>query len=138
MAARNFDIATGAEDWAAPGREVECPVTEPGEAEFIEKYGSLTRRQQMYIRVNGWTFSAVWGSGTYCTGARAAGLMSEPPPCSPDAEIAVWRGDGGMIDLHGDSVEGWVLPASLEAAIAAAEQDDEDGIRAALVAREDD
>jgi len=139
MAVENFDIATAATDWAAPGREVECPVESPGEADFIKKYGPLTVRQQMYIRVNGWTFSAVWGTGTYCTGARLDGAGSKPLPCSPDAEIAVWRGDSGdLIELHGDSVEGWVAPASLEAAIGAAEQDDEAAIRAALVRREDD
>jgi hypothetical protein len=87
----------------------------------------------MMLTVNGWTFSAIWGFGTYCTGARREGFVDEPPAESPDAEIAVWKGDGPMIDLGGDAVAGWIPPTSFLAAVEAAERDDEIGIRSALV-----
>jgi hypothetical protein len=129
----SFDTATATQDWAGAGREIECPVVRPGE----EAIKSPHPRRQMLLKVNGWTFSAVWGFGTYCTAARPAGLpLDAPPEESPDAEIAAWRDEGPMIDLHGDTVEGWVSPASLLAAISAAELDDEAGIRAALARSE--
>jgi len=129
-----FNIETAAKDFAGPGRKVECPVKAPGEDQAIECCG-LPPRRQMKLSVNGWTFSAIWGYGTYCTAARSESAHRDPSPTSPDAEIAVWRDNGGMIDLHGDSVEGWVSPASFLEAVEAAERDDEDAIRAALVRR---
>lgn len=134
-----FNIETAAEDFAGPGRRVECPVRLSGEEEsgLSEHYFA---RRQMYIHVGEWTLSAVWGNGTYCTAGRRflGGGRSHvaAPDSSPDAEVAAWKSEGRMIDLHGDSVEGWISPASLLAAVAAAERDDEEGIRAALVRSE--
>lgn len=124
---KSFNLQTVAADFAGPGRDIECPA---GEVSGIV-------RSQMLLKVNGWTFSAIWGFGTYCSGAReGTTYLDDPPPKSPDAEVAVWRGDGPMIKLHEDRVEGWVSPASLFSAVEAAERDDEDAIRAALVRRQ--
>lgn len=134
-APRAFNIETAAKDFAGPGRTVTCPVRTPRE---VEADGPFARRQ-MRIEVNGWTLSAVWGRGTYCTAGREGWPDSAPdaPPVeSPDTEVAAWKGDGEMIELHGDTVEGWVSPEGVLAAVAAAERDDEDGIRAALVRTE--
>lgn len=120
---RNFNIETAAEDFAGPGRSIK----------IRNERTDYRPRRQMKLTVNDWTFSAIWGFGGYCTGARAGGGYSEhPPPSSPDAEVAVWKGDGPMIKLHGDTVEGWVSPAAFLAAVEAAERDDEAGIRDAL------
>lgn len=129
MAPKSFDLQTAATDFAAPGRDIECPAG---------REVSGVARRQMLLKVNGWTFSAVWGFGTYCSGAReGATYLDAPPTESPDAEIAVWRDEGTMIQIHDDTVEGWVLPASFLSAVEAAERDDEDAIRAALVRRQD-
>lgn len=127
-----FNIETAAQDFAGKGRVVKCPIGH-GREEDVGRYA----RRQMLIHVNGWTFSAIWGFGTYCTAGRGLGV-DVPPVESPDAELAAWKGEGSMIDLDGDSVEGWVSPTSLLAAVAAAERDDEEGIRAALVRTESD
>lgn len=126
---KSFNLYTATVDFAGPGRVIECPTG-------VEVPGIV--RRQMLLKVNGWTFSAVWGFGTYCSGAReGAHYLDEPPTESPDAEVAVWRGDGPMIELHQDTVEGWISPASFLSAVEAAERDDEDAIRAALVRRQD-
>lgn len=125
-APENFDLATAAEDFNGPHRHVEVIESRTGSLDYC--------RLQMKVTVNGWTFSAVWGTGTYCSGARGHGpILAATPKQSPDAEVAVWKGDGPMIELHGDTVEGWVSPASFLEAVEAAERDDEAGIRAALV-----
>lgn len=124
----SFNIETAAQDFAGEGRTINIENTERPERTM----------RRMQIAVNGWVFSVIWGHGAYCTGARAgvAAYVDHPPAESPDAEIAVWRKGDKMIELHGDTVEGWVSPESLLAAVAAAERDDEDGIRAALVRTE--
>lgn len=135
MIPSNFNIETAAEDFAGEGRKIQCPHVPP---DFPEDSVWTARRRQMLLTVNGWTFSAVWGFGTYCTAARENGLaIDQPPAASPDAEIAVWKGDGPMIDLGDDTVAGWVPPTSFLAAVEAAERDDEQGIRSALVRREE-
>lgn len=127
----SFNLATAAEDFAGPGREIKMD-----ERRGSEYHNGL----HIWIDVNGWTFSAGWDRGMYCSGARRGELLSsteDPLPESPDAEVAVWQGDDAdLIELHGNTVEGWVSPASLLAAVAAAERDDIDGIRAALVRTE--
>jgi hypothetical protein len=136
MAPTSFDIETAAQDFAGPGRQITCPHYMDGELEANEKVG-LPLRKQMLVEVNGWVLSAVWGRGTYCTGARSVGtILDDPPPVSPDAEVAAWREGEPFLPLHGDDVEGWVSPASFLAAIEAAERDDEGGVRAALVRSE--
>lgn len=124
-----FDPATAAEVFGGPGRTVQVEVDGRAGSQYV--------RRGAKIRVNGWTFSVIWGYGSYSTAARMGwvegGFDVPIPECSPDAEIACWKGDGGMINLHGDTVEGWVAPASLLAALVAAEADDIDAIRAALV-----
>lgn len=128
-----FNIETAAQDFAGEGRTIGITNEDTGNRDY-----SYSRRQ-MKLKVNGWTFSAIWGTGAYCTGARQDGFITgDTPPSSPDAEIAVWRDGGSMIDLHGDTVEGWVLPSSFVAAVEATERDDEEGIRAALVRWDDD
>jgi hypothetical protein len=128
----NFNIETAARDFAGPGREITRD----------ERTSEFHAGLHIWVKVNGWTFSATWDRATYCSGARPGGnlgaLDDKPEPVSPDAEIGVWRTDSdeGMIELHGDTVEGWVSPASFLAAIEAAERDDEDAIRAALVRSE--
>ena len=135
---RSFNLETAAQDFAGEGREIQCPWLRPEEWAAGMDRGPYSRRQ-MLLSVNGWTLSAVWGFGTYCTAGRSQGITTDDfPQESPDAEIAVWKGDGPMIELHGDTVEGWVSPASFVAAIEAAERDDEDGIRAALVRTEEE
>jgi hypothetical protein len=126
---KGFDIATAAEDFAGEGRRVEV---------ISESVSGAFRRRQMKLTVNGWTFSAIWGSGAYCTAARESGLVADPPPASPDAEIAVWPGDGSMIRLGDDTVAGWVSPANFLAAVEGAERDDESDIRAALLSGAND
>jgi hypothetical protein len=130
--AKSFNLVTAVQDFAGEGREIECPKFRPGE----DTTGHYARRQ-MLLKVNGWTFSAVWGFGTYCAGARPNGgfpdLDETPPAESPDAEIAVWKGDGPMIELGDDTVAGWIAPAAFIAAVEAAERNDELGIRSALV-----
>lgn len=131
MIPNGFNIETAAEDFAGEGRSIEIVnETKPG--------GSV--RRQMLLTVNGWTFSAIWGFGTYCTMAREMGVpIDEPPAESPDAEIAVWKGDSPstMIELGDDTVAGWIPPTSLLAAVEAAERDDEMGIRSALIRGEE-
>lgn len=129
-----FDTETAASDWAAPGREVEI---------ICEGKGDYYARRQMLLTVRGWTFSAIWGFGSYSSAGREnflAGDATNTATTSPDAEIAVWEGEGGMIDLaEGDSVEGWVPPSSLAAAIDAVERGKgAAGIRAAIRRAEPD
>lgn len=120
----SFNVATAAEDFAAEGRRVEV---------VSESASGVRIRRQMKLTVNGWTFSVIWGSGAYCTGARKGGLTDAAPPESPDAEVAVWRRNGPMISLGDDTVVGWISPARLLGAIEAAECDDEGAIRDALL-----
>jgi hypothetical protein len=130
MAANAFNVETAAQDFAGYGRRILLD----------ERTSDFHRGYHIWVEVNGWTLSATWDRGTYCTGARGSGgvfpLDSEPSPSSPDAEIGVWPEGGSLIELHDDTVEGWVSPASFIEAIEAAERDDIDGIRAALIRRE--
>lgn len=109
-----FDTETAAVDWGAPGRQIDV---------VCEERGDHYAQRQMLLTVRGWTFSAIWGFGSYSTAGRLnmLGDATDAPSSSPDAEIAVWKGEGGMIDLDGESVEGWVPPRSLAAAISAVE-----------------
>jgi len=83
---------------------------------------------------NGWTFSATWNLGTYCTAGRinweAPGpiMQQKTPPTSPNAEVAFWRDGGGLTPINGDSVIGYITPERLLTAIEAAERDDKAAI----------
>lgn len=126
-----FDIATAVEDFAGPGRE----IREEPDCEFDNL--SWPRRH-IWVHTAGWVLSATWSWGTYCTGARQNHpldfLDHDSPSISPNAEVAVWReSEEEMIELDGDSVQGYVSPAAFLAAIEAAERDDEEGIRRALI-----
>lgn len=124
-----FNTATAVKDFAGERRWI---TTETSRNAHM-----TTHRMRLFLD-NGWQFSAVWGAGSYCSGCRN-GLSYDyhPPAVSPDAEVAVWKGRGPMIQLDNDTVAGWVSPAAFLAAVKAAERDDEDGIRAALTAGED-
>lgn len=139
----SFDIETAAQDFAAPGRSIEVKCDD-----FSSRPGSHFSERHIWIEVNGWTFSATWGSGTYSTAGRDCGAWSSfsrpTDKVSPNAEVAVWNSRDGetgraeMIQIGDDNVEGWVSPTSLIAALEAAERDDEDGIRSALARRNED
>lgn len=61
---------------------------------------------------SGYTLSVQFGGGNYCANRQRD--VRERDLSSPDAEIAVWRGKGGLLPLPGgDSVVGWVTPAQV-------------------------
>jgi hypothetical protein len=128
-APRSFNIETAAADFAGPGREIEVVCD--------DDHGTF-RVRRMKVTAGPWTLSVIWGTGAYCKGARrgedAFGRgLPEDYVESPDAEVAAWRGESGMIQIEDDTVQGWVCPKGVVEAIEAAEADDEDGIRAALI-----
>ena len=65
---------------------------------------------------NGWTISVQFGPGNYCEHYGSSSMREfceRPAPRrheSRDAEIAIWKGNGGMIDLNGDTVAARVSP----------------------------
>jgi len=91
----------------------------------------ITGKKGFHIQfVNGWTISVQFGPGNYCNNYpldigeddEKAGERG-----SPDAECAVWGGDGKMIQLPGwnDNVHGNMVPADvLELLVWAAEQEE--------------
>lgn len=141
---RNFDIDTAIEDFAGPGREIHKGV---GDRELFDGREVFSERH-IWIRVNGWTISVTWGTGTYSTAGRDLGAYASWDRAtskeSPNAEVAAWRtrdgetGRASLIELDGDSVAGWQSPAAVVGAIEAAEHDDEEGIRSALSRKEDE
>ena len=133
----NFDRDTAEHVFGGKGRTVRF--------EDPEHFGAgWLRGNHIWIDTpNGFTFSATWNLGTYCTAGRidweAPGpiMQQKPPPTSPNAEVAFWRdGSGGMIAINGDTVIGYITPERLLTAIEAAERNDEAAIIVALT--EDD
>ena len=113
-APERFDVATAAEDFGYPGRVVK-PYTDRKE---------LLTRHGMKVHVAGWTFSAIWGFGAYCSNFKFDLRDSDPPPHSADAEVALWpRGGNRMSPLtpEGDSIIGHVSPAAFLKGVEAAE-----------------
>jgi hypothetical protein len=124
-----FSVETAEQDWAGNGRVVEATT---------ETTSYSTRHGMRVTTKNGWTFSAIWGYGSYCTTARSSepngfGLVEHPPAEAPNAEVAIWKGKGSMLKMpDGDSVAGYVHPDDFQEALKLAEADDLDAATRAL------
>jgi len=80
----------------------------------------ITRGKGFHITFqNGYTVSVQFGFGNYCKGRANLDLedkrvyQHQVNIESPDAEVAVWKDDGGFIDLPQfgiDQVGGWKSP----------------------------
>ena len=74
---------------------------------------------------NGWTISVQFGPGNYCEHYGSSSMREfceRPAPRrheSRDAEIAIWKGNGEMIDLNGDTVAARVSPDKVAEILAA-------------------
>jgi hypothetical protein len=77
------------------------------------EYGEVRpwRSRGFHLRFeNGWLLSVQFGTGNYCANRDYSFGDGEWHEECPNAEIAAWWGEGGMIDWEesGDSVLGWV------------------------------
>jgi hypothetical protein len=114
-----FDITTCEKDFAGPNRRVR-----------------VTGRQGFQVSFdNGWVISVQFGPGSYHTGRTQETRFLAPASPSIDAEVAAWKEDGRMTRLGRNTVAGWQSIENVQAALAAAERDDEQGIRRALTER---
>lgn len=79
---------------------------------------------------NGWTLSVQFGGGNYCDNYDADIGKNWWPECrSGAAEIAMWKGDGPMVDIDGDTVQGYVNADTVARVIGFLLNDDIEGVR---------
>lgn len=129
-APERFDVETFTSDFAGEGRTCEANMSDRG---------GMVHHQGRVRLSNGWTFSALWGWGSYTDNARlsSGGYLSSPPSRSLDAEVLPMPPGDESVDLNGDTVAGWVSPAQFEAAVRAAEQNDLGAVQRILSADSD-
>lgn len=80
---------------------------------------------------NGWTLSVQFGGGNYCDNYDAEIGKQWWPECqSSTAEIAMWKNGGSMVNINGDTVEGYVNADTVARVIGFLLNDDIEGVRA--------
>lgn len=113
-----FDLESVKELFSGPGRTVE-PWSDHDSRGIWDRYGVKISTG------NGWSFSAIWGYGSYCVNGR----RDNPAPWSPDAEVMPGApGIAWTPAVDYGAVAGNVSPERLGAALVAAERDDAYGV----------
>ncbi len=113
-----FDLESVEDLFSGPGRTVE-PWSDHDSRGIWDRYGVKIATG------NGWSFSAIWGYGSYCVNGR----RDNPVSWSPDAEVMPGAPEGAWtpgVD-HG-TVAVNVSPELLGAALVAAERGDANGV----------
>lgn len=85
------------------------------QTETLSKFTATYNKGIQMTFDNGWTISVQWGAGNYCSVGRMTQMMTDhlttPVHSSPDAEIMIWREEGGKVaqtyDFGSDQVKGY-------------------------------